>query len=119
MTTATPSFVVIYHAHDIAEAYIIRTALEEAGIAAQIENEFLQSGVGELPIGWTTGPHVLVDESDVSAANEFIAQINSHANAESSDDVTADATSCLACGTKMSDVETKCSACGWTYDEPV
>lgn len=117
MTTAIPSFVVVYHARDISEAYIVRTALEEAGIAVQIENEILQTG-GEL-LGWMTTPLVLVEESDVPAANELIAQINAHANAESSNCAVTDATSCLACGAKMSDTETKCSACGWTYNGEV
>ena len=116
MTTATPSFVVVYHARDIAEAYIVRTALEEAGIAVQVENEQLQTG-GEM-LGWMTTPLVLVEESDVPAANELIAQINAHASAEQSDGVTADATCCLACGAELAESQTKCAACGWTYDEP-
>ena len=114
MTTAASSFVVVYHARDIAQAHLIQMVLETAGIAAHIENEFLQPILGEIPCGWSTAPLVLVDESDVAAAMKVIGPID--VPAESNANVPTDVASCLACGTEMPDSETRCSICGWTYD---
>ena len=116
MTTATPKFVVVYHALDVAQAYVVKAALEDAGIAVQVENESLQSGVGELPPGWLTAPLVLVDESDVVAAKEIIGRGDAHANAARSDENEVEVDCCLSCGAVMPDSETKCAACGWSYE---
>ena len=114
MTTATSEFVVVYHARDIAQAHLVQTALEAAGISAHIENESLQAIVGEIPVGWATAPLVLVEESNVAEALRLIGPID-HPT-DHSEDVATDVASCLACGMQMSESETKCSICGWTYD---
>ena len=114
MTTAVSNFVVVYSARDIAQAHLIQMALDAAGIETHIENEFLQPILGEVLTGGATAPLILVDESDVAAAMKLIRPID--IPAESSADVTTEVASCLACGIEMSDSETKCPICGWTYD---
>ncbi len=115
MTTATADFVVVYHARDAAQAHLVQVALEAAGIETHVENEYLQPVA--LPTIWASEPLVLVDESNVAAAQEIIQSIDSINSTEPSDEVATEVTSCLACGTQMTDSETKCHICGWTYNE--
>jgi nitrogen fixation protein len=62
----------IYAARDLLHAYMLKAALEEEGIHVEIDNEHLQTAAGELPLGWSTAPRILVDESDAPRAVEIL-----------------------------------------------
>jgi hypothetical protein len=76
MESLDPQFVEAYRARNLPEAHMIRIALEEAGIPAQIEGELLQGAVGDLPIGWPTAPRIVVAESQVDAARQISRRSN-------------------------------------------
>jgi membrane protease YdiL (CAAX protease family)/rubrerythrin len=115
MEFADPKFVEVYRARNLPEAHSIRIALEESGIRVRIEGELLQGGVGDLPPGWTTAPRILVEESQIAAARQIIEKAEIQTAARSDDDGQDEAIRCLVCGKIMAESETKCPACGWSY----
>ncbi len=62
---------VAYDASTNIEAHLVMHQLQQAGINARIEGEFLQGGVGELAAMGNV--RVLVDEQDVEEARLVIA----------------------------------------------
>ena len=60
----------VYHAANHIQAHMVMHVLEQAGVHALVQGEFLQSGAGELPVGNLVG--VAVDEEDVAIAREII-----------------------------------------------
>ena len=60
----------VYNAANHIQAHMVMHVLEQAGVHAMVQGEFLQSGAGELPIGNLVG--VAVDEEDVAIAREII-----------------------------------------------
>jgi len=60
----------VYEAANNIQAHIVMHVLEQAGVHALVQGEFLQSGAGELPVGNLVG--VAVDEEDVAIAREII-----------------------------------------------
>lgn len=60
----------VYSAQNPVDAHIVKGLLEQQGITALVNGEYLQGGIGELPlIDLVT---VRVAESDVVAAREII-----------------------------------------------
>ena len=112
MTTSQPEFIEIYRPKNLMQAHAIRMALEDAGVHVRIEGELLQSAVGELPLGWGTLPRILVDSSQLNTAREIVERSDARTVAEPPED---EVTRCLACGREMSDTETICGSCGWTF----
>ena len=110
-----PKFVEVFRARNLPEAHSIRIALEESGIRVQIEGELLQGGLGDLPPGWATAPRILVEESQVAAAQKIIEKAENQAATRSEDEEPDEVIRCLACGAAMAEGETRCRACGWTY----
>ena len=105
-----------YRAADVAEAHVIRLALEDAGIHSQIDGEALQGS--EYPLGWSTAPRILVAESLVAPAREIIAKAHAHRGTDGGENSNFELLHCLACGQAMEKTET-CQACGWTYQAEV
>jgi membrane protease YdiL (CAAX protease family) len=108
MTPEPPGDVVeLYRARGLPEAHAIRALLEAMGVSVRIENEFLQGALGDLPLGWSTAPRILVPQADEAAAratlDEFLRQTGP------SED------HCLACRAPMGD-EAVCPECGWSYE---
>jgi quinol monooxygenase YgiN len=68
-------YINVFSASDVAQAYIVKYALENANIPIQIENEFLQSALGMLPFDGSTAPKVCVPEPHVEQAKDIIASI--------------------------------------------
>ena len=68
-------FINVFTANDVAQAYVIKCALENADITVQIENEFLQNALGLLPVDGTTAPHVCVPETSRTMAEGIVASI--------------------------------------------
>ena len=61
---------VVYHASNSIEAYLIKNLLEQQEIAAYVFGDYLQGGVGEIPaIGLVT---VNVSDSDYIRAKEIV-----------------------------------------------
>lgn len=65
------SSVVIYTAATPQEAFLLRDALAEAGIRALVSNESLQAAAGDVPLGWTIAPRLLVAPEDATAARQL------------------------------------------------
>jgi hypothetical protein len=60
----------VYNAANHIQAHMVMHILEQAGVHALVQGEFLQSGAGELPVGNLVG--VAVDDEDVAVAREII-----------------------------------------------
>ena len=60
----------VYNAANHIQAHMVMHVLEQAGVQAMVQGEFLQSGAGELPLGNLVG--VAVDDEDVAIAREII-----------------------------------------------
>lgn len=59
----------VYQAANHIEAHMVMHVLEQAGVRALVQGEFLQSGAGELPIGLVG---VAVADEDVTLARQII-----------------------------------------------
>ena len=60
----------VFQAANHIQAHLVMHVLEQAGVHAMVQGEFLQSGAGELPLGNLVG--VAVDDEDVEIAREII-----------------------------------------------
>jgi Putative prokaryotic signal transducing protein len=60
----------VYEAANHIQAHMVMHVLEQAGVHAQVQGEFLQSGAGELPLGNLVA--VAVADEDVAIAREII-----------------------------------------------
>ena len=60
----------VYQAANHIQAHMVMHVLEQAGVHAHVQGEFLQSGAGELPLGNLVG--VAVADEDVEIAREII-----------------------------------------------
>lgn len=73
------NLVSIYNAANALQAQMLKEQLAERGITAWITNEALQGASGELPLGWTSSPRILVASDDAEKARDvalaFDAQI--------------------------------------------
>lgn len=108
----------IYRAKNLPEAHVIRLMMEREGIDVSISNETLQGIVGEIAMGWSTSPRVLVKQQDVEAARMLLESHVDHALRPDSP-TDEESLKCFACGIVM-DGNSVCSACGWSYgDEQV
>ncbi len=61
----------VFDASGNIEAHLVKHQLQQAGIAAEIQGEYLQGGVGELPAAGNV--RVRVPEKDVETARQVIA----------------------------------------------
>ncbi len=62
---------VVYAAKNVQQAYLLKNALEEAGIHAVVTNATLESGSGVDYVGWNTLARVAVEEIDFEVAREI------------------------------------------------
>ena len=60
----------IYVAANAQQAHLLRGMLAERGIEAFVENEPLQGASGQVPLGWTVAPRVVVAHKDAKKARE-------------------------------------------------
>jgi hypothetical protein len=63
---------VIYRAAHPLEAHMVANFLNEAGVPATVDGDYLTGALGDLPVGWTTAPRVLVREENALAARALI-----------------------------------------------
>lgn len=61
----------VYDAENTIAAHLAMHQLQQAGIDARIEGEYLQGGIGELPAAGNV--RVIVDERDFAEARSVIA----------------------------------------------
>lgn len=69
-------FVEVYTASSVPDAYVIKAALEGAGITVQITNEYLDAAMGGVPLD-AAAPRVLVPQSQAEAAREVLREMDS------------------------------------------
>lgn len=60
----------VYQARDGLEAHMVANLLQQVGIAAQVQGDLLQGGVGELPAAGLVS--VWVDNDDEARAREVV-----------------------------------------------
>jgi hypothetical protein len=63
----------IFRAANSQHAQLLKGMLEEQGIKAYVVNEALQTAGGDLPLGWTAAPRIMVAEED-AAKGRLIAE---------------------------------------------
>jgi membrane protease YdiL (CAAX protease family) len=105
----------IYRAKNLPEAHIIRLMMEQEGIDVSISNETLQGILGEIAMGWSTSPRVLVKQQDTEAARKVLLSHADHAIREEGP-TDEDSLKCFACGNLMGD-SSVCATCGWSYGD--
>ena len=105
----------VYRAGNGPVAYLLKGALEEAGIPVAIVGEMLQGAIGEVPAGWSTSLRVLVEHQDAERAREIVRQKEEAALARADANEGGDAVVCLSCGTPLREEEETCPVCGWSY----
>ena len=64
----------VYCAANAQEAYLVKSALENAGIEASVVGDHLQIAAGDLPFGWMVSPRVWVRTPDAAPARALIVQ---------------------------------------------
>lgn len=106
------NLVEVYRAKNSPAAHLLKAALEDAGITAVVEGDLLQGALGEVPLGWSSAPKVLVESGDVSKAREIIRQIEA---AQADDHESHHGETCLSCGAALEEYEDTCPECGWSY----
>ncbi len=74
-------FVEVYTASNVPDAYVIKAALEGAGITVQVANEYLEGALGGVPLG-ITAPRLLVPESQADAAQVVLQEMAGHSSCE-------------------------------------
>ena len=62
----------VFQAANHIQAHMVMHVLEQAGVHALVQGEYLQSGAGELPLGNLVG--VAVADEDVKIAREIISE---------------------------------------------
>ena len=110
------NLVEVYRARNTPTAYMLKGALEDAGIRTVIEGELLQGVLGEIPLGWSSSPRVLVESRDVPKAREIIRhseKVSPDARPRSSE--VDNGVVCLSCGASLSEADETCPECGWSY----
>lgn len=97
----------LYRARDLMEADALVIFLAERDISARIDNESIQGGLGELPLGWMTVPRVVVAAVDEAGARDLLPEFLDASSRSSSADA------CLSCGSPME--SSACPECGWSW----
>ena len=111
-----PELVEVYRAKDTLQAQMLVAALEDTGITAVVEGGLLLPALGELPVGWSSAPRVMVESRDEAKAREVIAQAEAASAAAAMGSTGGDEVeTCLACGARMTEDDDQCRACGWSY----
>ena len=77
-------FVEVYTANNVPDAYVIKAALEGAGITVQITNEYLEGAL--IPLD-QAAPRVLVPRSQVDAAREVLREMATRPDNEWEEDL--------------------------------
>lgn len=82
MSNSADSVSVLYRAENLFEARAIQSTLEDAGLTARVEGEYLGAVLGEVPLGITTLPRVVVMADELERAQEVLKEFLSQQPAE-------------------------------------
>jgi len=74
----------IYEAEHITQAHLLRALLEQQGIHARVDGEYLQGGIGEIGVAGLIG--ISVEDHQVEAARRLIEDFE---HGQSTDDETS------------------------------
>jgi hypothetical protein len=69
---ADDDLTVVYRAGHPLEAHMVANFLKEAGVPATVDGDYLTGALGDLPMGWSTAPRVVVCEKNALAARALI-----------------------------------------------
>ncbi len=95
------------------EAQLLKMRLEARGIPAVLQDENITQ-LNPWRMWAMGGVRVQVADEDLEAAQIFLEQERSEGtNLNPIPD--SEGASCLSCGMEMTDTQTRCQACGWTY----
>lgn len=79
-----PSLEIVYKAGNAQQAAILTNILSDAGIDATVTNIALTGASGEVPMGWSSAPCVMVREEDLAAARAIAEQFDSDISSKKS-----------------------------------
>ena len=66
------NYIEVFEAYDVSQAYVVKAALENEGLTVLLENEYLQGGLGGLPLDGSAAPRLSVPTSEEQAARKVI-----------------------------------------------
>ncbi len=69
---SSESLTEVYRAASVLDAKLMQSALESADIPAVVSGELLQNALGDIPLGWSTAPRIMVPDEFVAAAKAII-----------------------------------------------
>jgi hypothetical protein len=97
------------------EAHLLRLRLCEAGIPAFIQDEHITQ-IHPRSAAALGGVRVQVAEADFDAAKRLVSAVDPRTSARTiSED--PDATECCLCHGLIGPGQTRCSSCGWSYED--
>lgn len=88
---ADDDLTVVFRAGHPMEAHMVANFLNEAGVPATVDGDYLTGALGDIPMGWTTAPRVLVFEKNAVAARALIEAAQSEDDGPLFDDVDPEA----------------------------
>lgn len=97
------------------EAHLVRMRLEASGIQAYLQDENITQ-LGTWRAHAMGGVRLQVADEDVEAARNFLVEDSKCFSAADSSKET-DSIQCCSCGATISSGQTRCSACGWSYED--
>lgn len=99
------------------EAHLLRLRLASADIPSFLQDENITQ-MHPWRAAAIGGVRVQVDDSDLEAAHKILAE-NSGSSLEHSPPSDPNAVECCACQATIPPGQTRCSSCGWSYEDPV
>jgi len=76
---SSQSLTEVYRAASVLDAKLMQASLESADIPAVVTGELLQNALGDIPLGWSTAPRIMVPEEFVEAARAIIETVEADA----------------------------------------
>ncbi len=105
----------LYRAANSFEAQLLKLELQAGGVHVFVENEELSMGVGDLPMGWTTAPRLMVPDGEYELARRLLDQMLSHLKATAAE--TSPDDHCPKCGGPYQNDQ--CDACRDSADAQI
>jgi hypothetical protein len=76
---SSQSLTEVYRAASVLDAKLMQASLESAEIPAVVTGELLQNALGDIPLGWSTAPRIMVPEKFVESARTVIEAVQAEA----------------------------------------
>jgi hypothetical protein len=100
----------VYVARDPNDAHLLKGLLENEGVQAQVQGEWLFSVRGEVPMTSDTLPSVwIVEDSDLDRATEIVTAFSRKPDEE---ELQGESWQCSECGEQVEPQFTACWNCG-------